>query len=706
MSLVFALTGLLYFGLGAATGPLADRYGPRALCMAGAAAFLGGLVIASRAEAVWQVYLSYSLFVGSGVAACYVPSVAAVERWFVRRRALASGIAVSGIGFGTIVAPPVSSALIDAWGWRPAMVLTGIGAGALGGAAAWALERSPAELGLRPDGGEAPPDRPFGDRGPLPDLPGLAVGEAVRTKAFAWLYAAGVLATAPVCLALGHIVPYGQDEGLSLAEASLGLTGIGVGSMVGRLLLSPFGDRLGRRTSYGASIVGMAPLTYAWFAMPLSSVPSLVLWGALFGSAYGAFVALSPTLMADYFGTRAVSGIIGVFYTAAGVGALAGPWLGGIHLRCCRFLPSGDLGRCPFGDARRAGGMALARPGGSQGRGNPTPPHRFGRRVASGREGLIPAVRGSGGALDEGEGAFQHPFDPARHRFVPLQVGGQWRRLEPFGLVAAVEPVVEDEPVRLGHGSREPVLLGSEGFVVVACKGLEQVPGELPLPSQRLAELLVVESENLNFSGGERDVRIARQLDRLAHAFWLEDAEAQAADVVKDSRRERVFGSGRAGAFRDRLRCDRDGHAVAPEEVEVEHRSQPCREAEGAHDAHAQRHLPDLAEAKDDDGLAHRTDSPGESVEGGVADANELRRERLVGAQYVGKVDGARPLVLGDGEHLGSDRRERRQFLQPIQQRGDVLPHRRNLRRAGGTGYRARGSVPHRSPSRSGMGTG
>jgi len=155
------------------------------------------------------------------------------------------------------------------------------------------------------------------------------VGEAVRTKAFAWLYAAAVLATAPVFLALGHLVPYGQDEGLSLSEASLGLTGIGIGSTVGRLLLSPFGDRIGRRTSYAASIGGMALLTFLWFAVPLTSVPLLVVWGALFGSAYGAFVALSPTLMADYFGTRAVSGIIGIFYTAAGVGALVGPWAGG-----------------------------------------------------------------------------------------------------------------------------------------------------------------------------------------------------------------------------------------------------------------------------------------------------------------------------------------------------------------------------------------
>jgi len=326
ISLVFALTGLLYFALGGLTGPAADRYGPRVVAFGGAGVLALGLLLASRAQAVWQVYFSYGFCVGSGVAACYVPSVAAIQRWFIRRRAFASGVAVSGIGLGTVVAPPLSSALIDAYGWRTAMALTGCVAGVLGAAAAWALERAPAALGLRPDG-IAPTTA--GQEREAPAVAGLSVGEAVRTKAFAWLYAAAVLATAPVFLALGHLVPYGQDEGLSLSEASLGLTGIGIGSTVGRLLLSPFGDRIGRRTSYAASIGGMALLTFLWFAVPLTSVPLLVVWGALFGSAYGAFVALSPTLMADYFGTRAVSGIIGIFYTAAGVGALVGPWAGG-----------------------------------------------------------------------------------------------------------------------------------------------------------------------------------------------------------------------------------------------------------------------------------------------------------------------------------------------------------------------------------------
>lgn len=45
-----------------------------------------------------QVYVTYSLGVGLGVGVAYVPAVGTVQRWFIRQRGLASGLAVFGIG--------------------------------------------------------------------------------------------------------------------------------------------------------------------------------------------------------------------------------------------------------------------------------------------------------------------------------------------------------------------------------------------------------------------------------------------------------------------------------------------------------------------------------------------------------------------------------------------------------------------------------
>jgi MFS family permease len=118
VSLVFALAGFLYFSVGSISGPLADRFGSRRLALIGMILIGAGLVAASVAQSLLQVYAAYGLGIGLGVGCSYVPAVGAVPRWFARRRGLASGIASSGIGFGTLIVPPLASLLIKDVGWR------------------------------------------------------------------------------------------------------------------------------------------------------------------------------------------------------------------------------------------------------------------------------------------------------------------------------------------------------------------------------------------------------------------------------------------------------------------------------------------------------------------------------------------------------------------------------------------------------------
>ena len=83
-SLVFSIAAFLYFLLGFPAGLIGDRLGPRPVVTGGLLLVAAGLVVASQATALWQVYLGYGLGVGVGVGFSYVPSVAAVQRWFVR----------------------------------------------------------------------------------------------------------------------------------------------------------------------------------------------------------------------------------------------------------------------------------------------------------------------------------------------------------------------------------------------------------------------------------------------------------------------------------------------------------------------------------------------------------------------------------------------------------------------------------------------
>src|SRR3972149_7665410 len=85
VSAVFAISGLLWFSLGAITGTLADRLGPSPIAIAGMLLLAGGLFAAARAETLWHVYATYSIGVGLGVGFVYVPAIGAVQPWFRKR---------------------------------------------------------------------------------------------------------------------------------------------------------------------------------------------------------------------------------------------------------------------------------------------------------------------------------------------------------------------------------------------------------------------------------------------------------------------------------------------------------------------------------------------------------------------------------------------------------------------------------------------
>ncbi len=324
VSLIFAIAGFLYFALGAVSGPLADRFGPRRVVLAGMAITGAGLMLASRADSLWQIYAGYGLGVGVGVGFSYVPAIAAVQRWFVKRRGFASGVAVAGIGLGTLVVPPVAQALILHLGWRGAYFTLGAATLILGALVTIAIEAAPEGRGLGPDGG--PPLSPA-----LPDgsarSPDSGLGEAMRSRTFRLLYFSAFAASLGLFIPFVHLVPFAEGHGIARGLAIWLLSLIGLGSTFGRFVLGGLADRMGRRWALFATCLGMA-LMLAWWLVS-TSFWALALFAVVFGTCYGGFVALMPALVMDYFGGRNVSGIIGMLYSSVAVGTLAGPSLAG-----------------------------------------------------------------------------------------------------------------------------------------------------------------------------------------------------------------------------------------------------------------------------------------------------------------------------------------------------------------------------------------
>ncbi|MBS0445407.1 MAG: MFS transporter [Proteobacteria bacterium] len=310
VSLVFGLSGLLYFVLGAFGGMLADRYGPRIVTSAGMLCIAGALVLGSLATSMVALTLAYGVGVGVGIALVYTPAIGCVQPWFTRRRGLAAGIASAGIGAGTFCVPLLAAAAIAQWHWRSAMWALAAGVVVVGLASTLLLQRAPGAM-RRADG----------------SVPGMALGEVLRAPSFRWMYAMCMLGAPAMFIPFAHLSASARDLGVADAQA-VGLVGlIGIGSLTGRFAVGAVADRIGRPLALIAVEASLGLSMLLWLVA--GSYPALAVFALWMGLSYGGIVSLMPALCMDLYGARSVSSVIGTLYTGAALGNAAGPWVAG-----------------------------------------------------------------------------------------------------------------------------------------------------------------------------------------------------------------------------------------------------------------------------------------------------------------------------------------------------------------------------------------
>ena len=352
VALVFGLSGLIYFVLGAAGGMLADRFGPRAVCCTGMLFIAGGLLATSYATSMAMVYAAYGVGIGVGIALVYTPAIACVQPWFTRRRGLAAGIASAGSGAGTVVVPLLASAAIGAVEWREALRWLALGAGGVGLAAAWLLRRAP---NAASSGATAS---------------GATLGEALRSRNFQWMYLMAFVASPVMFIPFAHVSAAARDLQIGEAQA-VGLVGlIGIGSLVGRFAIGALADRIGRGRTLVLMQASMGASYLLWggagagAGVDVSPYLALAVFAVWFGLSYGGIVSLMPAICMDLFGARAVSSIVGTLYTGAALGNLLGPVLAGAVFDATASYVPVIFGCVLLGALATAASMRVAQPAG------------------------------------------------------------------------------------------------------------------------------------------------------------------------------------------------------------------------------------------------------------------------------------------------------------------------------------------------------
>ena len=258
-------------------------------------------------------------------------AIIVITKWFQQKRGIAVAIVAAGAPAGGMVLVPLSAYLMDLTSWRVAWAVLGLMVLLLALPLAYfMLKDKPSDMGLHPDGADAPPAGDDGKparvvRAPLESEYWL---QAFRSFPMWQLSGAYFVCGFTTALISTHFVAYAIEEGFSpgLAATAFGLmSGMNV---VGVLAAGALGDRYGRKTLL-AGVYGTRGIAYALLLL-MPGAPALWIFALLAGFSWIATVPLTTSLTADVYGTKNIGTLTGISFTAHSVGGAIAVQLGGI----------------------------------------------------------------------------------------------------------------------------------------------------------------------------------------------------------------------------------------------------------------------------------------------------------------------------------------------------------------------------------------
>ena len=322
---VYSLAFMVVGTVGPLIGFAFDRYGPARMYLVGIALLSGASLIASRADTLWQFYLSVGVLYGLGMACLGpVPMATLLSRWFTKRLNTALALAYASGGLGLLVMAPTAQALIDHVGWRDAYLVLAV-----------------IVLGLLPiplliawlravHGSEEHRERSTVKPGQSA-LTGVTLSQAMHMGAFwglGWTFCfTGIGMYTVILQTPAFLVEIGYTP--QQAASAFGL--VGLLAPIGMVAFGALADRYGRRrmvlVSYVLTVLGIASLAQ------LLRGPSLIwLVGFVgcFGISFGSRGPAISTIAAAIFRGPWMGRIYGFITIGMGLGGGIGSAFGGI----------------------------------------------------------------------------------------------------------------------------------------------------------------------------------------------------------------------------------------------------------------------------------------------------------------------------------------------------------------------------------------
>jgi MFS family permease len=315
--LALAIQNLLW-GMGQPfAGAIADRFGTLRVIAAGAVMYAAGLIVMRYASTPVSLDLSAGVLIGFGLSGCSFNLVLSAfgkllpPEW----RGVALGAGTAAGSFGQFVFAPFGVAMLDNFGWRPALIVF----------AGLMLLVVPLSLAL------ATPTISDSKAVATTDQQTFkhALAEAFGHRSYVLLVLGFFTCGFQLAFITVHLPAYLVDRGMPVQTGGWVIAVIGLFNIVGSLSVGWLQSRLPKRYILSAIYFTRAMSIVAFITFPITTF-SAIAFGVVTGLTWLSTIPPTSSLVALMFGTRWLATLYGFAFFSHQVGGFLGVLLGGI----------------------------------------------------------------------------------------------------------------------------------------------------------------------------------------------------------------------------------------------------------------------------------------------------------------------------------------------------------------------------------------
>lgn len=312
---------ILMLGLSAGfLGSFAEKIGPKKSGLLSMLFWVAGLLGTAYALSIHNLtllYLFYGIIGGIGLGIGYITPVSTLVKYFPNRPGFATGLAIMGFGFASLIAGPLMQFLVAQVGLVNNFIILGV---------IYLVVMGASSLYLKAPQPKQPP-RTTKDKSTMyVHNHGMLANDAMKTWQFGalwWIFFINI--TCGIGL-LSLASPMAQETiGMTPAAAASLVGIIGIFNGGGRIAWSTISDYFGRAQTYILffiiQIIAFYVLAETNNALTFQVLILLII------TCYGGGFACMPAYLADLYGIRQLSTIHGRILTAWGLAGIVGPML-------------------------------------------------------------------------------------------------------------------------------------------------------------------------------------------------------------------------------------------------------------------------------------------------------------------------------------------------------------------------------------------